>query len=249
MINRLVPVQTTTSPKPTTSRVIYQTTAYSDFFNKKNIKTTTTITPPTTTQHIKNNAVNTRVHNRQRVVFSDYNQNKKIERITTNQPTNDSRRNYIHQNTSTNHAISDYKQNVILKHFYEHKKNQSRSKELQQNLNTTTERKFITQNINVKNEPTTSSSTKWKYIDNFIPTTFKPTHHIKSKHIENIVNSTSPFINTNQINFKNKVNTNKKVSQAKSKNRQSKDYDYNYYEDISENVSPEYDFIEFKKLK
>lgn len=230
-INRLSPVYTTITPKspPTISRIPYQiSTGRADILKQRFEKITTLITPVKSSGNQKSN--------RQRIVFSDINSNRKGETTTTTkQPIIENRRNYVHLNTTKvdkYQAVNDNKQN--------------RGKEPHESVNYTTERKYISQQISTKNELAPSSSTKWKYIDNFIPTTFKPTQNlIQSNRINN---STKPFIDTNEISFKHKIK-NKKVSQVKSKNRQSKDYDYNYYEDISENVSPDYDFIEFKKIK
>lgn len=247
VFNRLSAVHTTVPPRlPTTpSKIPYETTTTvkTDILKQRFERITTIITPV--------NSANQKI-NRQRIVFSDINNHRKGEKTTTTaQPTIENRRYYVHINTSKsepNLAVNDNAQNIILKPLYENKKIQIR-KEPQENVNNTTERKYNSRKVNTKKELTPSSSTKWKYIDNFIPTTFKPAQNLfQSNRISINVNSTSPFINTNQISSKNKLR-NKKVSQVKSKNRQSKDYDYNYYEDISENVSPEYDFIEFKKIK
>lgn len=245
-ISHLSQVHTTIIPKwSSASKIPYRTTpGNTGILNKQNDKVST----KTTT--LAKNTVNHKTY-RKRVLYSNDINTKKINEnvTTTNQPIPVNRQQYFNRNTtkiSQNQAFNNYEQ-TILKQFYENNKNLSKIKVPQESKDGKAETKFISQKINIKNEVT--PSTKWKYIDNIIPTTFKPAKNIiQPNRIDNNVNSTSPFINTNQINVKHKIR-NKKVSQFKSKNRQSKDYDYNYYEDISENVSPEYDFIEFKKIK
>lgn len=290
VINRLLPVHTTVSPKPpTTTRFTYQTVGHSDIPRQKNerinegktvvdvfnrllpVHTTSSPNPKSSTpsrftyqtdipkqkheQHkvipIRNNA-NKNIY-RQRVAFADVPSNKSFEKITTTTTTQSpvgNRRYYTYENFTKNYesdVIKNYKQSGFIKQTYETNITQSKNKELQRKINVTTQRQWITPSF--KNDIGIATTSSKKRVDNFIPTTFKPAQNlIKINRIDKKENSTSSFISSNQISFKHKIR-NKEVSQFKSKSRQSKDYDYNYYEDISENLSPEYDFIEFKKIK